>query len=109
VDHSPQFKINKMKDANMTPEQDAGMLAKIVEWAWAGVAAMIAIVWKANASAIQKAQETADAAVTKADFNEHLIRAEASRGELRDGIIDLYKGQSKIAESLARIEGKLEK
>jgi len=109
MDYSPQHEVNKLKVANMTPEQDAGMLTKIVEWAWAGVAAMIAIVWKANASAIQKAQVTADAALTKADFNEHLIRTETSRTELRDGIIDLYKGQNKITESLARIEGKLEK
>ena len=106
--YSPQHEVNKLKVTNMTPEQDAGMLTKIVEWAWAGVAAMIAIVWKANATAIEKAQMTANAAMTKADFNEHLTRAETSRTELRDGIIDLYKGQSKITESLARIEGKLD-
>lgn len=93
----------------MTPEQDVGILAKIIEWAWAGVAVMIGIVWKANAAAIQKAQMTADAAVTKIEFNEHLSRVEATRVELRDGIIDLYKGQNKITEALARIEGKLEK
>jgi hypothetical protein len=41
------------------------------------------------------------------NFNEHLIRAETSRTELRDGIIDLYKGQSKITESLARYRRKV--
>ena len=91
------------------PLPDPTMLEKIVEYAWAGVAALIGFFWKSNSAAIAKAQATADAAVTRFDFREYTDRADATRSELRDGIVDLYKGQGKIAESLARIEGKLDK
>ena len=91
------------------PLPDPDMWDKIVEYAWAGVAALIAFFWKSNAAAIAKAQYTADAAVTKADFNEYANRAERTRSELREAVVELYKGQNKIGESLARIEGKLEK
>ena len=104
----------------MSPDQDPGILAKLLEWAWLGVVGLVGIVWKHNNEAIVKAQNTASAALSKDDFEKHVKktdtyfeeyahRAETSRTELREAIVDLYKGQGKIAESLARIEGKLEK
>ena len=91
----------------MSIESDVSFWKQLFEWTWAGVAAMVGLVWNGLNGKIKQAQETASAALTKADFRDYQDRADNSRKELREAIIDLYQQQGESTKLLSKIAGKL--
>lgn len=91
----------------MSIESDVSFWKQLFEWAWAGVAAMVGLVWNGLNGKIKQAQDTASAALSKSDFRDYQERADNSRAELREAIIDLYHQQGESTKLLSKIAGKL--
>lgn len=91
----------------MSLETDAGFWKQIFEWAWTVAVALAGIVWKTLNGKIDKMETRLDSALPRNDFKEYTDRAEQSRKELRDGVIDLYRKQDEATKLLSKIAGKL--
>ena len=63
-----------------------GFVAFALTWAWKFVTGNI--------------KELRETSVTKEDFKEYSASADARRAELRDSVIDLYKGQKEMTETI---------
>jgi len=103
---------------------EAGFLKAALEYAWVIVCALIGIVWKKH----EKEMETLQASIKKIDddmaanvkFLDSRIDAvehsstplkvfEKNRDEMRSGQIQIFDRLDKLGQSLARIEGKLDR
>lgn len=103
---------------------ESTLFAKILEWAWAGIAVLIGIVWKKHNEEIAEIKGD----IKKVDENmsghakyldgriDSLERAtvprteyEQNRKEVREGQIAIFNRLDQVGQQLARIEGKLDK
>ena len=88
---------------------DPGVIKTLIEYAWAAVIGLIGIVYKLNADRITAIERSLAETLGRKEFEDYAERAERSRMEVREAIGKLFEAQSRTAEALARIEGKLEK
>ena len=71
-----------------------------VEWWQAIIGAVVAALGWGWRYVTGNIKELRDNSVTKTDFTAYEARASESRKELRDAIVDLYKGQKDLAIEL---------
>lgn len=103
---------------------EATIFGKVLEWAWAGVGILMGIIWKKHneeiaeiKSGIKKLGDDMEENVKfldgKIDAVERntvpVSRYEQNRKEVREGQIETFRRLDTIGQSLARIEGKLDK
>jgi hypothetical protein len=67
--------------------EGVGFLDRLVDWLLMGVVALGGIIFKGHDSRISKLEENS---VTKETFTSSEARAEKSRGEVRQAILNLY-------------------
>lgn len=91
----------------MSVETDVALWKQLLEWAWAGVMAMLGVAWRQLNGRIDSIGDKADQAVAKEDFRAYQERADVSRKELREAIIDLYGKTDESSKLLSKIAGKL--
>jgi hypothetical protein len=103
---------------------EAGLFKTVLEYAWIIVCALIGIVWKKH----EKEMESLQAGIKKLDdemtantkFLDNRIDSvehsstplkvfEKNREEMRTGQIQIFERLDKLGQSLARIEGKLDR
>jgi len=70
---------------------------------------LVGIIYKANIKKMEEINVIASSALTRAEFEDYSNRATCNRKEVRADVTKLIEGQTKMAEAIARIEGKLEK
>jgi hypothetical protein len=103
---------------------EATIIGKVLEWAWAGIALLVGIVWKKHneeiadiKGSIQKVDENMNGHTKYLDGRiDSLERAtvprseyEQNRKEMREGQIQIFARLDHVGQALARIEGKLDK
>ena len=103
---------------------EAGLLDTLLKWAWAAVGVLMGIIWKKHNEEI--ADIKAGIKGVRTDMNENakfldgridavekgavpILVYEQNRKEVREGQIAIYTRIGEISQSLARIEGKLDK
>jgi hypothetical protein len=88
---------------------DVDVIAKILDYSWVAVAGLIGIVYKSNAKRLDDVTKIATDALSRREFEDYARATLCSRREMKDSVKSLHEGQVKLFESLARIEGKMEK
>lgn len=92
-------------DTPPTPD-DVDKIGQLWQWAMGGVGAGAAYLWHSTFGRI-KALE--DGKADKDDLSTYIKGAEQSRQETRDSLIKLFDRVDKTSQTLARIEGKLDR
>lgn len=83
-----------------------GQLGQLWAWATGAVGLVAAWLWNHTMGRLQTLERTK---VDQKDFDMHVVRSDKARDELREGVVKLFEGQGDVKQSLARIEGKLDK
>jgi hypothetical protein len=106
------------KEKNMSSGGiEVGVIGKLLEWAWAAVGILVGIIWKRHneeiieiKASIQKVGESMDGRLSEIEHSYVLKEVyEQNRKEVRDVQIKTFDRLDAIGQSLARIEGKLDK
>lgn len=82
----------------MAAEQDPGLWREIISGALAAVTAVFSWLFKDVHERIKKAQEMAEDAMSKEEFNEHRERAVQERRDLRDDVKELFSRDEKMKD-----------
>jgi septation ring formation regulator EzrA len=100
------------------------LIAKVLEWAWLAVCALIGIVWKKHNEEMDRIDKKLDKVDENMNAHAKYLdgridsvernsvpyeRYEQNRKEVREGQVETFKRLDSIGHALARIEGKLEK
>lgn len=96
---------------------EVGVIGKLLEWAWAAVGVLVGIIWKRHneeiteiKASIRKVGESMDSRLDEVERSYVLKDVyEQNRKEVRDVQIKTFDRLDQIGQSLARIEGKLDK
>lgn len=103
---------------------EATIFAKVLEWGWIVVCALVGIVWKKHNEEMDRIDKKLDK--VDEDMSAHakfldgridavernsvpLLTYEKNREEMRQGQIAIFNRLDQFGQALARIEGKLDK
>ena len=89
--------------------EEAGYIAKLLDYSWVAVLGLVGIVYKSNSQRLDEVAKTAAAALTRKEFEVYAESTKCSRRSMKDSVAVLNEGQAKLLEAVSRIEGKLEK
>lgn len=101
----------------MSSGVEATVVGKLLEWAWAIVGVLMGVIWKRHneelteiKASIRKVGESMDSRLDDVERSYVLKDVyEQNRKEVRDVQIKTFDRLDQIGQSLARIEGKLDK
>jgi hypothetical protein len=93
----------------MNVSEEAGYIAKLLDYSWVAVLGLVGIVYKSNSQRLDEVAKTAAAALTRKEFEVYAESTKCSRRSMKDSVAVLNEGQAKLLEAVSRIEGKLEK